>query len=59
MVVLQIDFDPEDEPPGGEVTILFAGDGELKLRVEALDMTLLDSDLAWPTKHEPNHERRR
>ena len=57
--LLQAEFAPDDEPPGGKVTLLFAGDGEIVLNVEALDVTLLDSDYVWPTKTEPSHERRR
>ena len=57
--LLKIDFVPDQEPPGGEVRILFAGDGELALHVEALDVTLLDSDYEWTTRHTPSHERRK
>lgn len=46
-------------PPGGKVVLLFAGDGEIVLTVEALDATLLDSDYVWPTRHVPGHERRK
>ncbi|MBI1254206.1 MAG: DUF2948 family protein [Hyphomonas sp.] len=47
------------EPPGGKVVLLFAGDGEIVLTVEALDGALLDSDYVWPTRHVPSHERRK
>ena len=57
--LLQVTFTPDEEPPGGTVTLLFAGDGEIALDVEVLDATLLDSDYVWPTRHLPNHERRR
>lgn len=57
--ILSVTFDPADEPPGGVVTLLFAGDGELALEVEALDVTLLDSDYEWTTRHTPSHERRK
>ena len=57
--LLQVSFTPADEPPGGKVTLLFAGDGDIELDVEVLDATLLDSDYVWPTRHLPNHERRR
>lgn len=57
--LLQVTFTPDDEPPGGTVTLLFAGDGEIVLEVEVLDATLLDSDYVWPTRHLPDHERRR
>ena len=57
--VLSIDWAPEDEPPGGTLTINLSGDGEFQIKVEALDVTLLDSEYVWPTKRRPDHERRR
>ncbi|MEZ5945958.1 MAG: DUF2948 family protein [Hyphomonas sp.] len=57
--LLQVTFTPDAEPPGGKVTLLFAGDGEIVLTVEALDATLMDSDYVWNTRHTPNHERRK
>jgi hypothetical protein len=57
--LLQVSFSPADEPPGGIVTLLFAGDGEISLQADVLDVTLLDSDYVWPTRKTPNHERRR
>jgi hypothetical protein len=57
--LLSIDFLPDAEPPGGKVTVLFAGDGEIVLMVEALDASLIDSDYVWPTRHMPSHEQRR
>jgi len=57
--LLNIEFSPDAEPPGGKVTLLFAGDGELELTVEAVDATLLDSDYMWPTRNLPSHERRK
>lgn len=57
--LLSISFTPAEEPPGGVVTLLFAGDGELALEVEAIDVSLLDSDYEWTTRHTPSHERRK
>ncbi|MFN4025388.1 MAG: DUF2948 family protein [Hyphomonas sp.] len=57
--LLSIDFAPDAEPPGGQITLLFAGDGEIVLTAEALDASLIDSDYVWPTRHVPDHERRR
>lgn len=57
--LLQVSFAPADEPPGGIVTLLFAGDGEISLQADVLDVTLLDSDYVWSTRKTPNHERRR
>ena len=57
--LLQVTFTPDEEPPGGKVTLLFAGDGEIVLDVEVLDATLLDSDYVWHTPRTPSHERRK
>lgn len=57
--LLSLTFDPAEEPPGGKVSILFAGDGELSLEVEALDVTLLDSAYEWTTRHRPDHDKKR
>ncbi|MEM9937888.1 MAG: DUF2948 family protein [Pseudomonadota bacterium] len=59
MSVLSLKFVPDAEPPGGKLSILFSGDGELELTVEALDLTLLDSTYEWSTRHRPDHEKRR
>ena len=59
MSLLSLTFTPDDTPPGGKLSILFAGDGELMLQIEALDVTLLDSAYDWATRHVPDHEKRR
>ncbi|MEM6667216.1 MAG: DUF2948 family protein [Pseudomonadota bacterium] len=57
--LLSLEFAADETPPGGRLTLLLAGDGEIVLEIEALDVTLLDSDYIWPTRNEPSHERRR
>lgn len=57
--VLRISYEAGDTAPEGTVRILFAGDGEIALDVECLDVTLLDSETSWATKHTPDHEPRR
>lgn len=57
--LLKLTFEPAGEPPGGRVSILFAGDGELALDIEAIDATLLDSEYEWYTRREPDHDKRR
>ncbi|MCR9269615.1 MAG: DUF2948 family protein [Hyphomonadaceae bacterium] len=57
--ILSITFAPADEPPGGKISILFAGDGELALEVEAIDATLLDSAYEWTTRQRPDHDKKR
>lgn len=59
MSLLSLEFKPDTEPPGGVMSVLFAGDGELQLSVEALDVTLLDSTYEWATRRTPDHEKRR
>lgn len=57
--VLSLDWQPDNEPPGGTLTIQLSGDGEFQIHVEAIDVTLLDSEYIWPTKKRPDHERRK
>jgi hypothetical protein len=57
--ILSIQFEAASEPPGGKISILFSGDGELALEVEAIDATLLDSAYEWTTRQRPDHEKKR
>ena len=57
--ILSVSFEPAAEPPGGTISILFAGDGELALEVEAIDATLLDSAYEWSTRQRPDHDKKR
>ena len=54
--VLSIDWHPGEEPPSGEIRILFAGDGELLIAADCLDVTLVDVSQPWSTKHRPDHK---
>lgn len=56
--ILKVSFNPGEEAPGGVLMILFAGDGELAIEVECLDVTLLDGHQVWPTKKTPSHKSR-
>lgn len=53
--LLDIHFEADAEPPGGAVTLMFAGDTMVQLKVECLDVTLLDTGVAWPTRRKPDH----
>lgn len=53
--LLDVRFTPDAEPPGGEVTLLFAQGGKLRLKVECLDATLMDNGAVWPTRRKPDH----
>lgn len=54
--MLSISFNPDPEPPGGEVLLTLAGGGEIALRVECLDAVLLDLGEVWKTPRRPEHE---
>jgi hypothetical protein len=53
--LLDVRFTPAAEPPGGEVSLLFAQGAQLRLRVECLDVTLIDNGQTWPTRRKPDH----
>ena len=55
--LLSIGFTPDAEPPGGEVRLVFAGGGEIALKVECLDALLMDMGAAWRTPRRPDHEK--
>jgi hypothetical protein len=44
------------EAPGGDVTLSFAGGGDLKARVECIEVVLADVSNPWPTPRTPAHE---
>ncbi len=55
--LLSVDWVPDAEnPPAGEVRLMFAGDGELVVEADCLDATLADTSASWPTKHRPEHK---
>jgi hypothetical protein len=53
--LLALSFEPGD-PPGGEVTLSFAGGGDLRAVVECVDAVLADVSEPWPTPRKPAHE---
>lgn len=52
--LLALDFEPM-EAPGGRVTLMFAGGGDLRLEVECLDAVLADLSERWPARAAPAH----
>jgi hypothetical protein len=44
------------EAPGGDVTLSFAGGGDLRANVECIDAVLADVSTPWPTRRTPAHE---
>ena len=55
--LLSVVFEPaeEAEDPGGTIVLTFAGGGDLRARVEALDAVLADLSAPWPTPRAPRH----
>jgi hypothetical protein len=52
--LLALDFEPT-EAPGGRVTLMFAGGGDLRLEVECLDAVVADLSERWPAQGAPQH----
>lgn len=48
-----------EAPPGGTITLVFAGPTQIQLFVECIDVTLADIGPAWPTRRKPDHEKNR
>lgn len=46
----------EGEAPGGEIELVFAGDGAIRLKVECIEVQLTDMPAAWEAKGRPSHE---
>ena len=42
--------------PGGVINLTFAGGGDLRIKVECLDVIMADISAPWPTPREPRHE---
>ena len=40
--LIDIRFAPEGEPPAGVITLMFAGETQIQLTVECIDVTLLE-----------------
>ena len=55
--LLAVSFEPagREEDPAGTVVLTFAGGGDLRAEVEAIDAVLLDLSAPWPTPRAPRH----
>ncbi len=53
--LLAIRFE-ETVTPAGEVSLIFAGGGEVKLTVECIEAQLSDLGPAWGTENRPTHD---
>jgi hypothetical protein len=55
--LLAIEFKPAGgEDPGGEIELVFAGGGSIKLMVECIDAGLADVSGEWAAIARPDHE---
>jgi hypothetical protein len=54
MELLAIQFEPS-QPPGGFVTLVFAGGGALRLHVECIEAEMRDLGAAWRARRRPRH----
>ena len=54
--LLSVEWVPSEDVPAGEFRLMFAGDGELLVKAECLDATLVDTSNPWPTRNRPDHE---
>ncbi len=55
LVLLSIEFIPADTPPSGEIRLVFAGGGEIRVQAECLEVRLIDIQAARTTKSIPLH----
>ncbi|WP_159728245.1 DUF2948 family protein [Methylosinus sp. Ce-a6] len=54
--LLAVTFEPAAEPPGGVVTLIFAGGAAISLDVECVEARLQDLGSRWGVRACPSHE---
>nr|WP_321445506.1 DUF2948 family protein [uncultured Cohaesibacter sp.] len=54
--LLSASFEPRGEGPDGIVSLIFAGDAELRVNVECIEAQLADTGAAWETENLPEHK---
>ncbi|SNY91979.1 Protein of unknown function [Cohaesibacter sp. ES.047] len=54
--LLAITFEQNGEGPDGVISLIFAGDAEMRLEVECIEAQLTDTGAAWETENLPEHE---
>lgn len=54
LALLAIGFEPTSEPEG-DITLMFAGGGEVRLRVECIEAEMKDLGAVWAVKSKPEH----
>ena len=54
--MLSATFDASGGGPEGTISLIFAGDAELRVKVECIEAQLADTGAAWETENLPEHE---
>ena len=54
-VLLSLEFTPDAQPPGGILRLMFAGGGEMRARVELIDVMLADIGRSRRAVARPDH----
>lgn len=54
--LLALDFEAAPEPPGGFITLIFAGGSAVRLHVECIDASLTDLGPCWRSRIRPAHQ---
>lgn len=54
--LLAVSWTPDPEPPGGTVTLVLSGGGEIEARVECIDVALVDLSRPWRARGRPKHD---
>jgi hypothetical protein len=54
--LLAVAFTPDAEPPGGAITLVLSGGGEIEATVECVDASMVDLTRPWRARSRPRHE---
>ena len=53
--LLAVLFEPDGDGPEGTIELVFSGDAEMQVDVEAIEVRLADDGAAWAARGEPRH----
>lgn len=55
LVLLAIQFEPDENAPAGDITLQFANGAAIRLSVDYIEAELKDLGAVWGTSNKPNH----
>jgi Protein of unknown function (DUF2948) len=58
LVLLAIQFQPDQAAPSGDITLQFANGAAIRLSVDDIEVELKDLGAVWATPHKPDHSGR-